>query len=213
MPFLLYNYEKKIIVSDLGNVVVKFDHSIAIKRALNFSPLNFDEIHDAVFHSDEIREFEKGRIKPSDFFEFVRSTLRFNGLSYEEFLPIWNEIFTLNEEVVAIYERLLASGYRLIALSNINPLHLDYIKENYPFIKHLDKIIASCEVGYRKPEPQIYQAALDYLQARPDNIIYIDDLSEKVAGTQNLGICGIHYQDPQSLIENLEACGIEAAGS
>ena len=54
---------------------------------------------------------------------------------------------------------------------------------------HLELIISSCETGYRKPHPSIYQAALDAMEVRPEEVIFVGDrLDADVAGPAALGM-------------------------
>ncbi len=53
---------------------------------------------------------------------------------------------------------------------------------------HTRACALSCEVGHIKPHPDMYLTALRQLGVAPQNALYVDDLPEKLAGAQNLGI-------------------------
>src|SRR3990167_6382074 len=86
--------ENKIraIIFDLGNVLIGFDHNIAVSKILRYTDKPKQKIYDLFFDSEITREFEKGKIAPLEFFERVKSGLKLK-ISYDEFLPIWNDIF------------------------------------------------------------------------------------------------------------------------
>ena len=42
----------KLILCDLGNVLVKFDHRIAVKKILKFTDKDSDEVYQLFFDSD-----------------------------------------------------------------------------------------------------------------------------------------------------------------
>ncbi|MFC9435266.1 HAD family hydrolase [Nocardia sp. NPDC057030] len=52
----------------------------------------------------------------------------------------------------------------------------------------VDAILLSCEVGYAKPDPRIYTAALRCVGADPTETLFIDDAPANVAAASSLGI-------------------------
>ncbi|MFQ5512906.1 MAG: HAD family hydrolase [Myxococcota bacterium] len=54
---------------------------------------------------------------------------------------------------------------------------------------HLDAVVISEQVGFRKPRPEIFRAALERLGARPETAVHVgDSLSADIAGAGALGI-------------------------
>lgn len=53
-----------------------------------------------------------------------------------------------------------------------------------------DEIVLSCEVGYAKPDPRIYRAALGRLSIEPEAALFIDDTPGHVAAAEALGLTG-----------------------
>jgi len=54
---------------------------------------------------------------------------------------------------------------------------------------HLDAVVISDEVGFRKPRPEIFQATLDALDAAAEETVHVgDDLRADVGGAAPLGI-------------------------
>ena len=58
----------KAIIFDLGNVLIGFDHQIAVKRILAHTPMSEGEIYNLFFDSTLTRVFEEGKISPLLFF-------------------------------------------------------------------------------------------------------------------------------------------------
>jgi FMN phosphatase YigB (HAD superfamily) len=53
-------------------------------------------------------------------------------------------------------------------------------------------VIISDEVGYEKPSPEIYLTALNYIQASPDEVIFVgDSWKNDIEGPGNIGIRSI----------------------
>lgn len=69
---------------------------------------------------------------------------------------------------------------------------------------HFDVVIESCQVGMAKPEPQLYQLALDTLKARPSEVVFLDDLGVNLKPARTLGMVTVHSRDTQAALRELE---------
>jgi glucose-1-phosphatase len=201
---------KKIstVIFDLGKVLIDFDHMIAARALAPHTEKAPEEIYSLFFDSEVTGLFEEGKISPSAFYSRVSSML---GLSigYEQFTPIWNGIFMFNSENKKVYDfaRLLRRQYTVALLSNINELHLQYIKSTFGLFDAFDVIMTSCGLGARKPDPAIYHAALAILQKDPEECFYTDDRPELVASARSLGIRSHVYAGFEDLKKAFAAAG------
>jgi len=59
---------------------------------------------------------------------------------------------------------------------------------SYPGGPLFDVIIESSKVGIRKPDPRIYQLALNQLNLHPTKCIFLDDLGQNLRSAQELGM-------------------------
>ena len=199
----------KAVVFDLGNVLINFDHRRAARRISSFSALAADEIYRLFFDSEITGAFEEGSIAPGDFYEHVRRVLNAR-LSYEQFLPIWNEIFFLTDDNLSLHKlaRSLSGHYRVSVLSNINTLHLSYIRRSFPFFSQFPLVLASCELGVRKPAPSIYRQTLEKLEVSPGECFYTDDRPELISAARSMGIRAFVYRGHEQLLKDLRSSGI-----
>ncbi|MFH0912829.1 MAG: HAD family hydrolase [Candidatus Omnitrophota bacterium] len=203
------NHHISAIIFDLGNVLVDFDHTIAAKKISAFATKDPQEIFNLFFDSRLTGFFEEGRISPQEFFSGVQEALHL-GIEYEQFLPIWNEIFFLSEKNRMVYNlaKFLKKRYKTALLSNINILHFEYLKRNFPVFDAFHHIITSCESGARKPHHSIYEKTLQALETLPENVFYTDDRPELVEGACRLGVRGFTFQGAEQLKEDLLASGV-----
>jgi putative hydrolase of the HAD superfamily len=66
-------------------------------------------------------------------------------------------------------------------------------------LKYFNPIIVSGDYGYRKPDPRLFQKALEALQARPEQAIFIgNDLYHDISGAQQVGMKAIFVSNNQS---------------
>jgi putative hydrolase of the HAD superfamily len=125
-------------------------------------------------------DFEAGRI-PVD--EYVAWAIEVIGskITPGQFREAWQQIFTPNEPMWACVRKLAADGHRLILFSNTNGIHCPWVFEEYPEFSLFHEAVLSFETGFVKPEPEIYQWAIDKHRLVPQEILYIDDLPQNIA--------------------------------
>jgi len=204
--------EIKAVVFDLGRVLVDFDHWIAAQKISVLTQKTPKQIFDLFFDSPLIQSFEEGKISPEDFFSAVSRLLGLK-IGFNEFLPIWNQIFSRSADNQAVYAlgKSLKSRRRIALLSNINILHFNYLKENFPIFDIFHDIFASYEMGCIKPNPEIYRKVIAILGVRPEEIFYVDDRPELIDHANALGIRGFVFKGAEQLKADLALCGINGA--
>jgi len=62
-----------------------------------------------------------------------------------------------------------------------------------------DYVFNSSEIGYFKPEPQIYEHVLNHVGLEAADTVFIDDGYAQVAASNELGICGHRYTNIDKL--------------
>ncbi len=199
--------EIEVILFDLGNVILPFNHYQIAEKLFRFTKsLDFQDpkkIFSYLFDFEHgaINGYEVGKVSSLDFFQSLKEHLQLT-LSFEEFIPIWNDIFWENPEVSEII-RALKGEKRLGLLSNTNPLHFDYILSKFPVVQTFDKWILSHEVGFKKPAIEIFQKALEWASVEPEKILFIDDMKTHIDVAVSLGMHGIHFTSATQLREEL----------
>ena len=185
----------KLILCDLGNVLINFDHRIAVRRILPLTPLKFDEVYQLFFDSPLIKDFEEGKISSADFFVHLSAKLHLKNLSFKKFETIWNEIFFDNSGMVEVLAH-LKKRYRLHLVSNINELHYRYLAKKFPrHFKVFDKVYLSYEVGRRKPHKKIYHEAVLKAGFQFGEALYTDDRLDLIDEAKKIGIPSILFKD------------------
>jgi FMN phosphatase YigB (HAD superfamily) len=197
----------EVILFDLGNVILPFNHYQIAEKLSRFSQRKefrnpqriFSYLFD--FEKGAVNNYEVGKVSSVQFFESLKKNLHLS-LSFEEFIPIWNHIFTEDQGVSKII-RSLKGKNRLGLISNTNPLHFDYILSKFPVIHIFDKWILSHEAGFKKPAVEIFQKAIEWASVEPEKILLIDDMKKHVDVAVSLGMQGIHFISAQQLKKEL----------
>ncbi len=197
----------EVILYDLGNVILPFNHyQIAEKLSRFCQKKELDDpqkIFSYLFDLKKgmINDFEVGNVSPQEFFQSIKEHLGLS-ISFDEFIPIWTDIFSENVEVSQII--LAQKGrWRLGLLSNTDQLHFHYILSKFSIMKAFDKWILSYEVGFKKPAVEIFQRAIAWASVEPQKILFIDDVKTHVDVAISLGIQGIHFLSAEQLKREL----------
>jgi HAD superfamily hydrolase (TIGR01509 family) len=197
----------KVILFDLGNVILPFNHYQIAEKLSRF--VQKEEFKDPAeifshlfdFKNGAVNGYEVGKFSSTEFFQSLKEHLQLS-ISFEEFIPIWNDIFVEDQEVSEII-RSLKGKKRLGLVSNTNSLHFDYILTKFPILRLFNKWILSHEVGSKKPAIEIFQKAIEWASVKPEKILFIDDTENHVEAAVSLGIQGIHFLSAQKLKEEL----------
>jgi glucose-1-phosphatase len=199
----------KVVLFDLGRVVLDFDHKRAAERMSGFCAKSPLEIYNLFFESPVTAAFEAGKITPEDFYRQVKEMLNL-GLSYNSFTLIWNDIFFLSAKNRSVYRLVnsLRASYKTALLSNINTLHYEYIQKNFPVLGVFDKIFLSFQLGLTKPDQKIYNKVIQDLEVSPQEIFYTDDRPELVESAKSLGMRAYLFSNFAKLIRDLADVGI-----
>ncbi|MBZ0179402.1 MAG: HAD hydrolase-like protein [Ignavibacterium sp.] len=195
--------EIKVIVFDLGNVLIPFDFE-KIKTALNKIDMGMGDHYAQIFEKNKeyFKNFEKGKIIESD---FISQNLKWldNKFDGEKFCEIFSDMFELNEKTISLLPR-LKKYYRLILLSNTNSIHKKFGWEKYEFLCYFEKLILSHEVGALKPEKEIYNAVMDFTRESATSHLFIDDIYDYAAAAKKLGWDAIHFKNYEMLVDELK---------
>jgi len=195
------------VISDLGQVILFFDNHIFFRKMAEFCPFEAVDIARRVHrHKDLICSFDTGNISPEEFYRGVIWRLDAD-VDQETFFTIYSDIFSLNTLVLDIL-RGLKDRYRLILLSNTDIKRFGFIRKTFPEIFIFDGYVLSFEVGYMKPDPQIYTEALERAEAPAEECIFIDDMEENIKGAKKVGLDTVLYGTQTDLRAELRNKGL-----
>jgi putative hydrolase of the HAD superfamily len=186
------------IVFDFGNVIGFFSHWRAIHQLARLTDISPEAIRERLF-TDELEEsYESGRIRTPDLLAHARNLCGFRG-SDAEIETAFADMFWPNEVVCRLVPA-LKQRYRLFLLSNTNDMHCRWFRRQFAgTLAHFDSLFFSHEVGIRKPLAGIYEHALQRMECRPQECVFIDDMPPNIAAAQARGWHGIVYTDNTAL--------------
>ncbi len=144
---------------------------------------------------------ERGEIAVVGFQQLVQPWAGEAGivLTGDEFDIILDGVFKVHDDIVSRIVELRSEGITTALLTNSFKEFRAHIEEHVDF-GLFDLVIDSSEVGYRKPEPEIYELTTKRLGLTPERILYLDDFVANVDGARAAGWDAIHVTSPQQAL-------------
>jgi putative hydrolase of the HAD superfamily len=101
----------------------------------------------------------------------------------------------MRDEVVAFARELKHSGLGCALVTNNALEFRDYWRRSIPLDELFHHVIDSSEVGLRKPDPKIFELALERLGVPAESAVFLDDYPGNVEAAQRVGIHGLLVTD------------------
>jgi FMN phosphatase YigB (HAD superfamily) len=192
------------IVTDLGQVLLRFDHEPCWEKILAACDHpRARELFRGVYRESRLG---CGHTEPEAFFERAAAAMGLR-LSYPEFCRAWSDMFWEDQEAIELIAGAPVS-HRLI-LSNTNAIHWNWIRERHAaLLARFDGCLVSHECGVEKPAPEIYQMAILRTNLPAEAHLFIDDLVENVEGARAVGMLAVLHTDAAALREEFRRLGL-----
>lgn len=196
----------KAVFFDIGNVLLRFSNKRILRKiawAVGRHPL---KVARHLWKGRIVDRIERGEVIGEEIHGLFVSELGYEG-DFARFKTLWCDHFTLDRGSFAILKN-LSGRMPTYLLSNTNALHIEHIRERYRFPALVKGAILSHELRLRKPQREIYEAALRMSGTAPEETVFIDDLEENCEGARKVGLHAIRYRGAKDLKKRLEGLGL-----
>ena len=197
-----------VILFDVGGVLLTngWDHG---ERAAAVAHFGLDGAALEARHEEVMDAWERGE---SDLNQYLDAAVFYEPRAFSR-----SEFFSF---MLAQSQRLPHGALHILAeLAESNPCMIGALNNearetnefrfaHFGLRRHFKVALSSCYVGLRKPEPAIYQRALDILGCPPERVLFIDDREENVAGSLAAGMKAIQFTGADALRAALEELGV-----
>jgi len=192
----------RAVFFDLGGVLVRTEDREPRRRLAQSLGMSYEEIEKIVFENESSLQASLGRIPETQHWQNITRSL---NLPEAEVERIRTEFFggdRVDLELIKLM-RSVRPGIRVGLISNAwSDLRAWISKQG--FADAFDQMIISAEVGWVKPDPRIYQKALEDFQVLPQEAVFLDDMLKNVEGARRIGMHGIHFQKPEQAMGELK---------
>ena len=167
----------------------------------------------------EMRDQLSGGLKRE--FGEIAKEVNSGNISWEEFLSrLSEESGASPEQINQMYSQHnldlkllhfaanLHEKYKIALLSNASSEYLLPIVKSAGLDSLFDEIVVSSDVGVVKPDPRIYQIAVERLGLAPEEVIMIDDQIKNVNGAVHAGLAGVQFKNLEQLKADLSTIGV-----
>jgi len=193
---------------DLGNTVIKLAYERVLENICKDATVTRDALVELLEQPGSYRDLERGAVTFADFYDFLCEHAGYRG-SLRDLHGVWSDFFDgtvpgIEEVIERVRER-----YRVAFLSNSNEVHAEVIPRMFASIfRKDDRFIFSFRFKSAKPDPELFQRALEVIGALPPQTVLIDDLLENVLSARALGMHAFQFRDSATLTRELTAEGL-----
>ena len=193
----------KAVFFDLGGVIVRTEFQAPREHLAERLGMEYEDLVKLVFDSPSSIRASHGEISDKEHWAEVTKRLRRPASETE---TIREDFFAgdIADREILDFLQTLRPHYFVGLISNAWPDLRDYIARQ-KFDDAFDHMVISGEVGVLKPEPRIYQIALEQAGVSPDEAVFVDDFYENIEGCEKVGMKGIHFKDPESALKQLKS--------
>ena len=194
----------KHLILDIGGVFYLGKTDKAFWRGwADTAGIAADDLENGFWHGPDI---EAANIGDIDRAEYCRRTARRIGIEPQVISDIVQAAFNseFNLPFADHARKLRGQGVLVSALSNSWSSEAAILAR--PELAGIfDHAVSSADVKLTKPDPAIYQVALQRLGVQPRDAVFVDDTLGHVEVARGLGLSGVHFQTTDQVLRELSA--------
>ncbi len=183
----------KCVIFDIGGVLVdlNFDRCIDEFKRLGFE--GAEKLVSCYHPADFFGALERGELSVSEFCDKIREVSALPTLSDQSICDAYCSLLeSIPVSKLRMIESLRERGFRIFALSNINPVMISMIRGFFNADGHdtdfyFEKMFLSFEMGVMKPSAEIYEQVLAEISVDPSQILFIDDGAKNIDAARKMG--------------------------
>ncbi|MFL7838847.1 MAG: HAD family hydrolase [Candidatus Promineifilaceae bacterium] len=199
----------KAIIFDVGGVLLRTEDHAYRRRWEEKLGLQPGEAEEIVFNSEIGQKAQRGEISDDALWAWVGERLEL-GPQFDSFKNDYWAGDVLDDELIA-FIRTLKPTYQTAVISNATD-RLRELLASLDIADAFDVIIGSAEERIMKPDAAIYRHALEALDRRAEEAVFIDDFQRNVDGARAIGMKAILYRPGLNIETELANLGVQAPG-
>jgi len=196
-----------VVFVDVGGVLATNGWDRTARRDaaehFGFDWEEFQDRHDFVAH-----DFETGGLSRD---EYLTRTLFYRDRPFtpDEVVAYMEQQTVPFEDTLSLVAELAGNDEVVLATLNNESRELnEYRIERLGLREHFAMFLSSCYLGVTKPEPEIYQLAIDITQHAPGECLFIDDRELNLECARLEGMQTHLFTDAADLRSELDAVGL-----
>lgn len=196
------NHQRGLLV-DWGGVLTisVFEAYGAFCRAEAVDVARFAPVMTDSRTQETVHAYERGEVTDEEFGPWLCDLLDVPADRVPGFLERLTATLLPDDAMIAAVRAARVAGIHTSLVSN------SWTMSTYPrdlLAELFDEVLISGELGIRKPDPAMFQLALDRASLPAAACVFVDDFTENVAAARAFGMTGIQHTDPTATIEELQ---------
>ncbi|MFR9524392.1 MAG: HAD family phosphatase [Rikenellaceae bacterium] len=182
----------KNIIFDLGGVVIDLDRQRCVDSFVNIGFPEADKLIDFYHPADFFNKLERGLIGIDEVCEIIREQAQ-KPISNEAICEAYCDFLVgIPLYKLRLIESLKSRGFKIYALSNINPIVMPKVRELFAadgkqMEDYFDKLYLSFEMKSLKPDPEIFEMVIADSGVVASETLYLDDSELNVMAGKEFG--------------------------
>jgi epoxide hydrolase-like predicted phosphatase len=192
----------RTVFIDFGGVIMRTEDKGPRRRQAEQLGMTSRELEKIIFESESSQQASTGKIPEEAHWQAVAKNL---GVKQPEADKIVDAFFSGDraDAILLDFLRSLRPERKVGLISNAwSGLRAFITRQKFEDV--FDEMIISAEVGVMKPDPRIYRLALEKLDAKAKESVFLDDVLVNVEAARSVGMNAIHFTQPEKALEELK---------
>jgi len=192
------------VLFDLGGVIVNWHNSWLIQDVSDEFQLQKEKLSKEYYKN--LPKIATGKINEKELWHVIGKELESKKLMNlnESLLDrIFQKHCSLNNSMINLSKELSQKGTTVGILSNTEPASYSVI-EKLTSLDHFEYKFLSYNIGYLKPNQEIYRHVIDNVPFLKEELFFIDDLKTNVESARVEGIDSVQYTDYNELLKECQ---------
>ncbi|NMC13411.1 MAG: HAD family phosphatase [Chloroflexi bacterium] len=190
----------KTIFVDFSGVLYLF-----IEKQKKYHPDNY--LKSLGISDKDVNEWERklnlGEVNSTTYWKKFLSQYSISEDQYQKHCQMFIDSHELNQPLIN-FLKTQKKEFKIGLISNYHDLLRPMLENKLKIADIFDDIVISAEVKLIKPDEAIYKLALQRLQVKPQEAIFVDDLLENVQAAAQLGIHAIQFKNNEQVISEIK---------
>ena len=186
-------WQPRGVIVDFDGVVTRtLPRDKLLRRTEKELNLAAGDLMQVLFSGDHWWALSTGKVSTQEYWDHITHLL---GPNIPPVLEPFRDNPFAYEELNLTTVKWLGSLRRLhkIALLSNATLYLDQLLEESELRRLFDVVVNSARVGWRKPDPEIYELTLSRMGLVREDCVFIDDKERNISAARAIGLPAIHF--------------------
>lgn len=155
------------------------------------------------FFTKEFSLCRIGKLDTKKALEKYISKFRWEG-SVEEFMQAWYEYGNFDDRMIKLINELKEKKVICVLSTNNEKYRMQYYIEKYDLGKIFDHLLISANLGFLKPEKEMFEEILKVTNLEKEEILFCDDKESFIKAAKNFGFKTYSYGNFDNFVSFLK---------